>query len=174
MLDTLAESRLGWGLVFVADDTNLGNGPRLNCQNFNPRPVDPRLIQEMRRNAESEGLANRVADQAIQIGVRRNYISKGLDPERRPTIYTNHIEWTDLAKSPNSTIELIDGNHHVSYMQEKDAKQVFLLAEYKQDMPHENTPRLRSNLEKRMSKLEELLTTDGIWLAEIFDLGMFL
>ena len=125
----------------------------------------------MRRNAEAEGLANHVADQAIQIGVRRSYIAGGIVEERLTTPYTNHIEWSSIAKSPNAAIELIDGNHRVTLIQEKFGKQVFLLNEYKSNVHKVTTPRERSDLAKKITKLENLVKNDGVWLAEVFDLG---
>ena len=56
----------------------------------------------MRRNAKAEGLANYVTDQAIQIGVRRSHIAGGIFEEHLTTPYTNHIDWSNIAKFPNS------------------------------------------------------------------------
>lgn len=171
MLDNLSEVHLGFGLIFVGNNDNLGIGPHLSHQNYNPHPIDPTLLHLMKGDAESDGLANCVADQAIQIGVQWSYIAGGLVPECKAVIYTNHIKWTDLAQSPGSEIELIDGNHHVTLMQDKFSKEVWQWNEAHQELKDATTPWARADLEKKIQRLETLLHTEGVWLVVVFDLG---
>lgn len=162
---------MGYGLVYFGDDASMGDGPRIGRQHFNPRSIMPSLINQMKKDAEGSGLGNKVPEFAVRLGVRKNYIASGLvktAPQGTPI--TNFIKWSTAAKHSDAQVELIDGNHRITVLQQLYRKQVevYYGIESELKMPGVLNP---GELKDRQAKAFDELVTNAVWAAEIFDLG---
>lgn len=70
--------RLGYGPGYFGDGASMGDGPRIGHQHFNPQSLIPALVSQMKKDAEWSRLGNRIPAFAIQLGVRKDYITSGL------------------------------------------------------------------------------------------------
>ena len=168
----MTKARLGYALLCLADNQDLGQGPIIRRQVFNPRPIDPGMLKKISHNKSATGLSNRELAYALKIAVQPNYIeTTSLSMEMKSTAYSNFVKWTSKVEPGNSEIFLLNGNHRTTFMQEDFAPFTVQLVKAKQDFRLARSPRECVDAQKKIDDITMVLRRDCVWLIEFYDIG---
>ncbi|KAG1762155.1 hypothetical protein EDD22DRAFT_778772, partial [Suillus occidentalis] len=137
ILKQLDAANLGSGLLVVGNTKNdLGRGPVMIKQTFNPREINKGTISKMSHNRAAHGLLNHFVGNAITIMVDPKYIKGGLQGFKSDA-YNNHVEWADAAKEDNAEMMLLNGNHRVTLMADTFEDEFYISASNSKELLHE-------------------------------------
>ncbi|KAI5981237.1 hypothetical protein EDD15DRAFT_2380031 [Pisolithus albus] len=114
----VAHATLGYGLMTVMDDNDLGRGPQVEQQQVNLCNVDGKFMTAFIQGVEHHVLKNCYTKNALDIGIHHNVVDMDfLMGGQSPTeAHTNNVRW--LEGAPKTKAILYNGNHHLTYMQE--------------------------------------------------------
>lgn len=170
----MAKATLGYALMTVMDEDDLGCGPHMERQKINIRDIDYTFMKQFVKGIKEHGLQNRIAANAIHLGVHKVDIDLTSLCPLQEGLYTNLVKWTNNA--PKSTSLLYNGNHRFTYM--RDHSQVCdTYVKYQHAKQKWDTKQDQDSGEKiegyrnviAMTKKEVL--KEGIWLVKFVDLG---
>lgn len=178
MMDQVKElvqtASLGYALMTVMDDDDLGRGPKMERQTINLRDIDENFMRSFIRGVNEQGLQNRYMNNAIDIGVRRKDIDVTSLRSEKQGEYNNHVRWAPGATE--STSILYNGNHRVTYMQEHSAYCV-IYAQYRDALKHLDKTGVSANMLTAYADAADKASEElrkGAWLVRFLDLGTYL
>jgi hypothetical protein len=171
ILKQLDSANLGSGLLVVGNTKNdLGRGPVMIKQTFNPREINKGTISKMSHNRAAHGLLNHFVGNAITIMVDPKYIKGGLQGFKSDA-YNNHVEWADAAKEDNAEMMLLNGNHRVTLMADTFEDEFYIVATGKADLESADGLSNRNVVQRRIDEATKKLDSEAVWLATFFDRG---
>ncbi|KAI6013900.1 hypothetical protein EDC04DRAFT_2609134 [Pisolithus marmoratus] len=169
----VAKATLDYSLMVIMDNNDLGQGPKLECQQVNLQNMDAKFMASFIKGVDEHGLFNKYIKSALDICVHCKDINMnslmGAQSPDHP--YENHVKWP--AGMPQSKAILYNGNHRVTYMQTSPScVQVFnqhklalhSMTEVASHAMHEPTL-------ETVRKPEPSSVIGGVWLVHFVDLG---
>ncbi|KAI6043206.1 hypothetical protein EDC04DRAFT_2960341 [Pisolithus marmoratus] len=168
----MVKATLGYALMVVMDDNDLGQGPKLECQRVNLQNMDPKFMANFIKGVDECGLFNKYIENALDIGVHRKDIDTsslvGAQSPDHP--YKNHIRW--LAGAPQSNAVLYNGNHRVTYMQTSsscvEAFNQHKLAMLSMGMVTSHV--MHEPMVESVKRARTIIRDRGVWLVRFVDL----
>ncbi|KAH7881987.1 hypothetical protein F5I97DRAFT_1817834, partial [Phlebopus sp. FC_14] len=151
--DELAKVRIGYALMCIADDSDLGRGPTLIRQLYNPRPINMAMIRKIQNDKLSNGLCNREEKYAIKVGLKRSYIKSGI---------INEIK--------NTYMFLLNGNHRTTFMKMEYELLIYKLSEYQHRKANNPNPHDLKEINKTIEDVQQTLINEATWLVEFYDI----
>jgi hypothetical protein len=171
--EQLTEASLGYALMDVMSDDDLGRGPALTSQTINIREISGAFLKQFGAQVKVQGLANKVVANAIIVGVKPEYIETGSLEAMKPGQYTNVVKWTSAAGKDGAEMVLYNGNHRRNYM--RTSSQVVapyhqhLLA--KRELAKPQTESARDALTSALSTTLNTVEAHGKWLVHFINEG---
>lgn len=171
--DQILEASLGYALMDVMSDDDLGRGPTLTSQTINIREISGAFLKQFSANVKLQGLANKVVANAIVVGVKTKHIETGSLEAMKPGPYTNVVKWTSAAREDGAEMILYNGNHRRTYM--RTSSQVVtqyhqhLIA--KKELAVPQTPSHREVLASALVNTLDVVEKHGKWLVHFIDEG---
>ncbi|KAI6019569.1 hypothetical protein EDC04DRAFT_2901766 [Pisolithus marmoratus] len=164
------KATLGYALMTVMDDNDLGTGPTIQCCQVNIRPIDPAFLEEFAKGVSEHGLHNTWQEHAMDVGVHRRDIDLASLQPAKDTPYSNRVRWQAGAK--DSTAILYNGNHRFTYMHEKSAHSVPYLQylKAKDELCTASSGQMYDAFQEAMQVAHKVVRDGGIWLIRFFDL----
>ncbi|KAI6012016.1 hypothetical protein PISMIDRAFT_11647 [Pisolithus microcarpus 441] len=169
----VAQATLGYALMTVMDNSDLGRGPRLERQQVNLRNIDAKFMASFVKGVEEHGLKNRSLENALDIGIKREAVDldslRGAHGSTEPK-FTNHVKWLQGATTTKAT--LYNGNHRVTYMQEHSP----LVHPFNQrkltalSLATRLSDVMRAPHEDAFKKADRIINEDGVWLVRFVDI----
>ncbi|KAI6098728.1 hypothetical protein F5141DRAFT_1066788 [Pisolithus sp. B1] len=95
----MAHATLGYALMTVMDNNDLGWGPKMEHQQVNLHDIDAKFMASFIRGINKHGLRNWCMENAVDVGIK----------------FTNCVKW--LEGAVNTKAILYNCNHHITYMQ---------------------------------------------------------
>jgi len=152
---------------------DLGRGPELIRQIYNPRALNAAILNKIKKNHLSHGLLNRQAENAIYIGVNKEYIKGGLLGYKAGA-YSNIVEWTRAATEKGATMMLYNGNHRCSHISKVFEQEFYSWHTGNAEMKKKDlTPREMADLKTSTETVHERLVKGAVWLVKFFDQSEF-
>ncbi|KAI6017509.1 hypothetical protein EDC04DRAFT_2943095 [Pisolithus marmoratus] len=153
------KATLGYALMTVMDNNDLGTGPTIQHHQVNIWPIDPAFLEEF-----SKG------EHAMDVGVHRRDIDLASLESAKDTPYSNRVRWQAGAR--DSTAILYNGNHHFTYMCEKSAHSVPYLQylKAKEELHTASSGQMYDAFKEAMQVAQKVMRDGGIWLIRFFDL----
>ncbi|KAI6029978.1 hypothetical protein EDC04DRAFT_2898755 [Pisolithus marmoratus] len=168
----VAKATLGYALMVVMDDNDLGQGPKLERQQVNLQNVDPKFMANFIKGVDEHGLFNKYIENALDVSVHRKDIDTsslvGAQSPDHP--YKNHVRW--LASAPQSNAVLYNGNHRVTYMQTSSSC-VEAFNQHKLAMLSMGTVTshvMREPMVESVKRARTIIHDRGVWLVRFVDL----
>ncbi|KAI6105292.1 hypothetical protein EDD16DRAFT_1713993 [Pisolithus croceorrhizus] len=96
----MAHATLGYALMTVMDNNDLGWRPKMEHQQVNLHDIDAKFMASFIRGINKHGLRNWCMENAVDVGIK----------------FTNCVKW--LEGAVNTKAILYNCNHHITYMQE--------------------------------------------------------
>ncbi|KAG6381453.1 hypothetical protein JVT61DRAFT_22 [Boletus reticuloceps] len=164
---------LGYTLMSLVDDTDLGSGPSLVSCTINKRSISKVFIEEFKAKAEECGLHDKAVDNAIIVGILPEWIEDISLEKIHGGSYTNHVKWTP--KQPGDVprnMLLYNRNHRRHYMQSHHPiKDTYL--KYSNAAANLETAELsmKPSLEMVMKEGRYIIDKDRVWLVRFIDMG---
>lgn len=118
---------LGYALMCVMDDNDLGRGPVMACEQVNLHPIDPNFMAIFIKGIHTHGLQNKVIQNALDVGVHEKDVDITSLKPMQAQAYTNHVHWFEDALTSKSI--LYNGNHMHNYSKAKMAHNHYLKAQ---------------------------------------------
>lgn len=165
------EATLGYGLITVMDETDLGRGPMMKRMEVNLRDIDDEFMEEFIKGVERHGLQNRMLENAMDLGVSKKDIDVTSLIAAQSTPFTNRAVWEPSATKSHSL--LYNGNHRFHYMRHKSdwvtpynnrKRTMELLAEGR-------SPKLADVYQEAIDKSTRIIDDGGVWLMRFLDMG---
>ncbi|KAI5985313.1 hypothetical protein EDC04DRAFT_2913870 [Pisolithus marmoratus] len=149
----MAKATLGYALMVVMDDNDLGQGPKLE-------------------RVDECGQFNKYIENALDVGVHHKDIDMsslvGAQSPDHP--YKNHVRW--LASAPQSNAVLYNGNHRVTYMQTSSSC-VEAFNQHKLamlSMGAVTSHVMREPMVESVKRARTIIHDRGVWLVRFVDL----
>ena len=164
---------LGYGLMTVMDENDLGRGPIIERQIINLRNIDDDFMDMLVSGVHEHGLQNWVVENAIVIGIHRSDIDLcSLEP-MKAGLYTNRVKWSMHESHSRSTSILYNGNHRFNYMRyHSDVRKTYTQhTKAKEELAKASTGAMIQGLKQVIADAETIIMKDGIWLVRFVDLG---
>ena len=141
-------------------------------QSINPRKIDLKYSKNFKRSVAQKTLQNKKVENAIIVGVKREWIDvTSLEPMHEG-VYTNSVVW---AKShfPSEESILFNGNHRFNYMKTEDPSRwsYHRYAVAKTNLKNATNPEDRQRHQAEINIAKEVIRIDGVWLVKFIDLG---
>jgi len=175
ILEEINNAVLGYAMMVVMDDRDLGRGPGTVARSINIRSIDDKYLKDFAVKVKKQGLHNRSAEYAIVVGVKPSYIvSSSLQP-LKGGVYDNHVQWTNEGKQDDAKMILYNGNHRRAYMREH-SNVVEPYMQYKKGLAEKHTetdPDKQFILESTISKARKEVEEHGTWLVKFIDSGKY-
>ncbi|KAI6017928.1 hypothetical protein EDC04DRAFT_2902389 [Pisolithus marmoratus] len=164
------KATLGYALMTVMDDNDLGTGPTIQHRQVNIRPIDPAFLEEFAKGVSEHGLHNTWQEHAMDVGVHRRDIDLASLEPAKDTPYSNRVRWQAGAR--DSTAILYNGNHRFTYMHEKSAHSVPYLQylKAKDELCTASSGQMYDAFMEAMQVAQKVVRDGGIWLIRFFDL----
>ncbi|KAI5990268.1 hypothetical protein EDD15DRAFT_2198248, partial [Pisolithus albus] len=168
----VARATLGYGLMTVMDNNDLGRGPQVERQQVNLRNVDSKFMTAFIQGVKDHGLRNRYIENALDIGIDRNVVDIGSlrGGQSLMEAYTNNVRW--LEGAPKTKAVLYNGNHRLTYMQEHSP---FVHTYNQRKLASANLATRRSLImrvpsQDAFSQADNIIKENGVWLVRFLDL----
>ncbi|KAF8417618.1 hypothetical protein L210DRAFT_3656031 [Boletus edulis BED1] len=176
LLKEVETMTLGYALMSLVDDTDLGRGPSLISRTINKRPINKLFIKDFKAKAEEFGLHNKTAENAIIVGVLPAWLEETSLENIHGGLYTNRVKWTpkESGDEPRNMI-LYNGNHRRHYMQfHHPIKDTYL--KYSNAAMNLNTAKssMKPSFEMAMKEGKRIIDKDGVWLVKFIDMDKLL
>ncbi|KAI5986056.1 hypothetical protein EDC04DRAFT_2999858 [Pisolithus marmoratus] len=164
------KATLGYALMTVMDDNDLGTGPTIQHHQVNIWPIDPAFLEEFAKGVSEHGLHNTWQEHAMDVGVHRRDIDMASLEPAKDTPYSNRVRWQAGAK--DSTAILYNGNHRFTYMCEKLAHSVPYLQylKAKDELCTASSGQMYDAFMEAMQVAWKVVRDGSIWLIRFFDL----
>ncbi|KAG6330516.1 hypothetical protein ID866_8573, partial [Astraeus odoratus] len=163
----IERATLGYALMMVMDDNEMGRGPAMIRQQVNLRNVDTTFMKTFVEGIHQQGLQNKYLGNAIDLGVHQRDIDLGSLREANTLVYSNHVKWNACAKVSDSV--LYNGNHRITYMREysdyRRAYQQYLNA--MEELKRSTSGAQSTAFREAIKKAEGVTFEGGVWLAMI-------
>lgn len=172
LCDKLLMHHIGFGLVCIASPHNndLNKGLTFVHQALNPHPIDPVTMNKIRADCMAHGLMNREYKYVIQMIIKRSLITGSIVEELKGSDYTNLVKWSD--DTPQNKCIVANGNHHMSYMEERYEKEIFKLKETEgMKRLGKGTPCELKEWDTHITALGGILKKEAVWLVAFYDQG---
>ena len=163
---------LGYALMTVMDEDDLGRGPRMAQQLVNLRDIDNNFMRVFIEGVEEHGLQNRLMENAMDIGIFKADINPASLKPAKTGIYTNRVEWQETTSQ--SSCVLYNGNHWFTYMRyHLDIRAAYNQREKAKEELAKNpsTGDMIMGLKTVIADAETVIVRDGVWLVRFLDLG---
>ena len=169
--DQIRRVTIGYALMTVMDEDDLGRGPRMQRQCVNLRNINETFIQTFVEGVEEHGLQNKVVENAMDVGVFEADIDVlSVDPARA-SIYTNRVRWNNITSE--STSVLYNGNHRFHYMRfSSEVRRTYnQRTKAKKELDNNPTFDKATGLNRVIAEADSIISTDGVWLIRFLNLG---
>ncbi|KAG2363794.1 hypothetical protein BDR07DRAFT_1568407 [Suillus spraguei] len=171
ILADLRKAELGYALLHVGDTPNdFGLGPNMVRQRYNCRPINKQVISRIRHSHNSTALLNRFPENAMFIGIKKNYAIKESLSSLRAGPYNNFIKWTEDARSQGAQMVLFNGNHRWTYIGELCEQEFYDYMEAMKEIVNWKNPRDKNGAIEIKKKNRVILEEKAVWLARFFDI----
>lgn len=164
---------LGYALMTVMDEDDLGRGPWMQRQLVNMRNIDESFMRTFVEGVEVHGLHNRVVENAMDLGVfGSNVDMDSVVRERTAGPYSNRIKWKDITSE--STCILYNGNHRFEYMRYwSEVRTAYnQRARAKDELAKNQSSGSKiAGYKQVIEDAERVIAKDGVWLVRLLDLG---
>ncbi|KAI6043441.1 hypothetical protein EDC04DRAFT_2955626 [Pisolithus marmoratus] len=153
------KATLGYALITVMDNNDLGTGPTIQCCQVNIHPNDPTFLEEF-----SKG------EHVMDIGIHRRDIDLASLKPAKDMPYSNKVRWQ--ARANESTAILYNKNHHFTYMHEKSAHSIPYLQylKAKEELHKASSAQIYDAFKEAMQVAQKVVRDGGIWLIRFFNL----
>ncbi|KAF9237277.1 hypothetical protein BU15DRAFT_76175 [Melanogaster broomeanus] len=172
--EELHKATIGYALMTIHDTTDLGRGPSIITQSINSRALNMKYIKEFGKRVKSEGLHNKMVENAIVVGIRKEWIKLDSVQPIRGGIYDNCVEWIPRHFSNTDHSILFNGNHRMHYMQtnhaSRNAFQLYSTA--KKELKTCTDAKQKAYLQGTVDRNHTVITTEGVWLVKFVNLAM--
>ena len=165
---------LGYALMIVMDEDDLGHGPCMECQKVNIWDIDYTFMKQFIKGTKEHRLQNHIMRNAIYLGVHKVDIDLISLCPLQEGLYTNLVKW--MNDGPKSIGLLYNGNHQFSYIQ--DHSQVCnMYVKYQHGKQKWDTKQDQDSREKIeeyhnvITMTKKKVLKEGIWLVKFVDLG---
>lgn len=171
------EITLGYALMSIVTDDDLGRGPMMVRQSINKRNIDLDFMEkEFVPNVNNQGLKNRVIENAIIVGVKKEWLQESCLVPMKQGLYHNHVQWTTpMADQEPRHMILYNGNHRMHYMQRcAPVQDIYIKYTKAKEMKT-----LATSEEGRRTMVEgekealRIMEEQGVWLVKFLDEGEF-
>jgi len=171
-MEQLCAAELGYGLMCVGGTKNdLGRGPELICQVYNPRPINPQILKKIENNKQSHGLLNRHESNAISVGIKKTFIKGGLQG-RKSEAFCNRVQWASNANASGNTMMLFNGNHRCTHIAESYEQEFYSWNIATTDAKRRNiSAREKNDAQVIIKNTQNILDQHAIWLVKFYDIG---
>ncbi|KAG2737054.1 hypothetical protein P692DRAFT_201813132, partial [Suillus brevipes Sb2] len=165
--EELVKASLGYAMMDVMSDDDLGRGPTMTCQTINIREINRKFLKQFSTQVKGQGLANKEVANAIVVGVKPRLIEKSSLAVMKPGHYTNVVKWTPAARNDGAEMVLYNGNHRRTYMRTSSNVVIpyhqYLLA--KKDLAAPQDEQTKTALGSALKTTSDLVETHGKWLV---------
>ena len=165
------EATLGFALVTVMDENDLGRGPMMKRREVNLRDIDEDFMDEFIAGVDRHGLQNTLLANAMDVGVHKEDVDLDSLLPAQSTAFTNHVVWQPRATKSKST--LYNGNHRFHYMRNK-SKWVTAYHQYQKakEMLAAGPAEAKAALYRdSIIKAQTVVDQGGVWLMRFLDMG---
>lgn len=164
------QATLGYALMTVMDDNDLGTGPMMQRQQINLRGIDKSFMAEFLKGVEVHGLQNRFLEHALDLAVHKADIDISSLQPAQSTEYNNSVKWQENAKS--STSILYNGNHRFTYMREHSPYRKIFLQHKKaqEEVTQVTSGHMHEAYREAIRESEKQIRAGGVWLVRFLDL----
>jgi hypothetical protein len=163
---------MGFATMTVMDLNDGGRGPNLEIMISNPRPIDEAFLATFAENTKDAGLHNLVSDNALVIGVKREYIQAASLQPIKLGVFENRVQWTEDARKEGASMLLFNGNHRRTYMLRMGpAVQAFQLFKKAEADLADAPPNQQSACKAVKTKAWAEVEASGRWLVKWIDEG---
>jgi hypothetical protein len=171
--EELVKASLGYAMMDVMSDDDLGRGPTMTCQTINIREINRKFLKQFSTQVKGQGLANKEVANAIVVGVKPRLIEKSSLAVMKPGHYTNVVKWTPAARNDGAEMVLYNGNHRRTYMRTSSNVVIpyhqYLLA--KKDLAAPQDEQTKTALGSALKTTSDLVETHGKWLVHFVNQG---
>lgn len=171
--DLILKASLGYAMMDVMSDDDLGRGPKMIAQTINVRGINESYLKEFRSQVRSQGLHNKDVQNAILIGVNAKDIKLSSLQPMKAGHYTNVVEWSHKIKREKAQMLLYNGNHRRTYMRSMSG----VTTTYRQylhimmDLQKPQSDEMRASLKKAEEAALAEVEEHGKWLVHFVDKG---
>ncbi|KAI6096773.1 hypothetical protein F5141DRAFT_1220559 [Pisolithus sp. B1] len=164
------QATLGYALMTVMDDNDLGTGPMMQRQQINLRGIDKAFMADFLKGMEVHGLQNRFLEHALDLAVHKADIDISSLQPAHSTEYTNSVKWQENANSSSSI--LYNGNHRFTYMREHSPYRKIYLQRKKalEDITQVTSGHMHEAYREAIRESEKQIRAGGVWLVRFLDL----
>ncbi|KAI6046283.1 hypothetical protein EDC04DRAFT_2598103 [Pisolithus marmoratus] len=164
------KATLGYALMTVMDDNDLGTGPTIQHHQVNLCPIDPTFLEEFTKGVADHGLHNTWKEHAMDVDVHRRDIDMSSLQPAKDMPYSNRVRWQAGAR--DSTAILYNGNHCFTYMHERSdhARPYLQHLKAKEELHVAASGMMYDALKEAIQVSEKLVREGGVWLIRFFDL----
>ncbi|EGO22656.1 hypothetical protein SERLADRAFT_440676 [Serpula lacrymans var. lacrymans S7.9] len=156
ILHELSQAEIGYAMLCIGGtDNDLGTGPNLIKQFYNPRPINQVTLKSISTYAKAKALLNHYEDKAITIGVHHQHIAGGIEPS-----------------NGGAEMHLFNGNHRVQYMKTQHAKAFYDLQQAKMQVIAAQDDLTRDVAEAEAATLTAYVRDHSIWLVKFYDIDV--
>ncbi|KAI6100896.1 hypothetical protein EV401DRAFT_1894366 [Pisolithus croceorrhizus] len=163
----VAHATLGYALMMVMDNNDLGRGPKMECQQVNLCDIDAKFMASFIKGANEHGLRNWCMENVVDVGIKQEVVDLGslmAAQSLTTSRFTNHVKW--LEGAVNTKAILYNGNHHITYMQEHlsyvNMFNQCKLAEMR--LVTSISHALRALHQDAFNKADQIIKEGGVWL----------
>jgi hypothetical protein len=172
VLADVQAAELGYALMHVGGTNNdFGWGPTMVRQVYNCRPINRQVITKIKRSHESSALLNRFEQNAIFIGVKKDYIIQSSLRPSQAGQYDNYVKWTKKAQAVGAEMCMYNGNHRWTYMDELYGQQFFNYHQAVKTTGNYKEPRQLAEAQETVDAMRKILDPGAVWLIRFFDIG---
>ncbi|KAF8134833.1 hypothetical protein EV363DRAFT_1447645 [Boletus edulis] len=151
----LKEATLGYALMTFVDSNDMGSGPKLVTQTINPHSINLKYSRNFKQSVSQKGLQNRKVENAIVVGVKKEWLDMSSLEHMHEGVYENSVIWTK-SSFPKEISILYNGNHRFHY------ESLLKLSTAEEKQLNETT----------VNTLELELRQQGVWLVRFMDLAI--
>jgi hypothetical protein len=116
---SLKKAILGYALMTLLDENNLGSGPRLMTQTINPWAINLKYAKNFKCLVVQKELQNKKVENTIIMGMEWEWVNMISLQPMHEGVYTKRVIWTK-AQFPTEHLILFTDNHHLHYMKTED------------------------------------------------------
>jgi hypothetical protein len=170
---SLKDATLGYALMTLLDESDLGTGPRLTTQTINPRAIDLKYAKSFKRSVAQKGLQNKKVENAIVVGVRKEWVDMTSLQPMHEGIYSNMVVWTK-PHFPTERSILFNGNHRLHYMKTEDQSRWF---HHTYTVAKDNLAATTTDKEAvlrhrtTIANTQKAIREHGVWLVKFINLS---
>ncbi|KIK15312.1 hypothetical protein PISMIDRAFT_641169 [Pisolithus microcarpus 441] len=164
------QATLGYALMIVVGNNDMGAGPMMQCQQINLHGIDKSFMADFLKGVEVHGLQNRFIEHALDPAVHKADINSSSLQPAQSMEYTNSIKWQENVKSSMSV--LYNGNHCFTYMREHSPYRKIFLQHKKaqEEVTQVTSGHMHEAYREAIREAEKHIRAGGVWLVQSLDL----